>query len=105
MDAILPSNAPFPPPGGAAVSTPIIPPARPHPLPELAERPEIAPKAAVAQTHGTSTRRRRPRSRSRVYVISTIVFLAISAAGYVGFRAYIYGDDAPPIPVLDDLGL
>lgn len=82
-----------------------MPPARPLAVPEPAEHAAFIPQAAVAHTSVNARKRRRPRSRGRVYVISTIVFLAISAAGYVGFRAYIYGDDAPPIPVFDDLGL
>jgi len=32
------------------------------------------------------------------------VFVVVSVGGYFGFRSYIYGDDAPPVPVLDELG-
>ena len=39
-----------------------------------------------------------------MYTIGAVVFLVISIVGYIGFRSYIYGDDAPPVPVLDDLG-
>lgn len=43
-------------------------------------------------------------NRSRVFTISVVLAVIVSVAGYIGFRSYIYGDDAPPIPVLDDLG-
>lgn len=68
-----------------------------------------SPRPARAEVWHTMTPafeapRQRPRwSRTRKYTIGAIAFLLISAAGYVGFREYIYGDDAPPIPVLDDL--
>ncbi len=45
----------------------------------------------------------RPR-RTRWYTIGVVVFVVVSVGGYFGFRSYIYGDDAPPVPVLDELG-
>ncbi len=45
----------------------------------------------------------RPR-RTGWYTIGVVVFVVVSVGGYFGFRAYIYGDDAPSIPVIDELG-
>jgi hypothetical protein len=42
--------------------------------------------------------------RSRWYKVGVVVFVVTSVGGYFGLRTYIYGEDAPPIPVLDDLG-
>ena len=50
-----------------------------------------------------TTSRVRPR-RTRWYTIGALVFVFVSIGGYFGFRAYIYGDDAPSIPVVDSLG-
>ena len=47
-------------------------------------------------------RPKRKRSRAKVYTVGALVFLVISVAGYVGFREYIYGDDAPPVIDLGD---
>lgn len=66
-------------------------------------RPARAEVAQVVTPEFKAPRQRQKWSRSRKYTIGAIVFLLISAAGYVGFREYIYGDDAPPIPFVDDL--
>jgi hypothetical protein len=50
-----------------------------------------------------TTLRTRP-GRSRWYTFGALLFVVVSVGGYLGFRAYVYGDDAPPIPLLDDLG-
>lgn len=112
MDVSTSENSPLPPPSlGAQPATPnepvatrdpeltvnpTMPAAHSNRMPQLAgatARPYVAPKSAAAR-----------RSRTKVYAIGTMIFLAISVAGYIGFRSYIYGDDAPPLPVLDDLG-
>jgi hypothetical protein len=62
--------------------------------------PHTTDRSSTAYVAPAPARRRR--SRTRVYTIGAFVFLAISIGGYIGFRAYIYGDNAPPIPVLDD---
>lgn len=37
-----------------------------------------------------------------MFVITVVLAVITSVAGYLGFRTYIYGDDAPPIPVLGE---
>lgn len=84
--------APAPEP---TVPLPTVPAAHSNLMPQMAgatAQPYVAPKPPVAR-----------RSRTKVYAIGTLIFLTISIAGYIGFRSYIYGDDAPPVPVLDDL--
>ncbi len=76
--------------------SPVMPAAGSNRIPQLAG---VNPHVYVAPKMMT-----RRRSRSKVYGIGTMVFIAIAAAGYFGFRSYIYGDDGPPVPVLDDLG-
>lgn len=94
--------------GGARRQQESSAPAEAAPTPTM--RPaETSPRPARAEVWHTMTpefekpRQRFRWSRTRKYTIGAIVFLLISAAGYIGFREYIYGDDAPPIPVLDDL--
>ena len=75
---------------------PVMPVAQPNRMPQLA--------GSQANVYVPPTKPRPRVSRSKVYGIAAVVFLVISIAGYIGFRSYIYGDDAPPVPVLDDLG-
>lgn len=90
-------QAPLPPPSAPEQSVaPIMPQAGSN------ARPHVAGAAPAAYVAPPAARRRR--SRTRVYTIGAVVFLALSIAGYIGFRQYIYGDDAPPVPVLDDIG-
>jgi hypothetical protein len=97
VDVDLQQQAPLPPPSASTASaTPIMPQAASNARPHVAGATPAAYVAPPAE--------RRGRSRTRVYTISAVVFLVISIAGYIGFRSYIYGDDAPPVPVLDDLG-
>lgn len=111
MNVSTSDNSPLPPPSSGAIAAespaaaegqvaepraamPVMPAAGSNRLPQLTgANPQayVAPKVAG-------------RSRSRVYGIGAIVFISIALAGYFGFRSYIYGDDAPPLPVLDDLG-
>ena len=42
--------------------------------------------------------------RSGWYTVGVVVFVVTSVGGYFGLRAYVYGEDAPPIPLLDELG-
>ena len=113
MDVSTSGNSPLPPPPSGAspdepqppaaplvpepsMSSPTIPAAQSNRLPQMAgvtARPYVAPKPAAVR-----------RSRTKVYTIGAVFFLLVSVAGYIGFRSYIYGDEAPPIPVLDDLG-
>lgn len=96
MDVSLQQQTPFPPPTAPApVEAPIMPVARPNVIPHTTD----AKPTYVPPPSGRSRR-----SRTKTYTIGAIIFLAISVAGYIGFRSYIYGDDAPPVPVLDDLG-
>lgn len=86
------SSAPTAPPVG-----PTMRPADPSPRPARAE---------VWHEMTQEFERRLPRkkwSRTRKYTVGAIVFLSISVAGYFGFREYIYGEDAPPIPVVGDV--
>ncbi len=49
---------------------------------------------------------RRPRgrpSRSRVFTIGALVAVIAVIGSYFALRAYIYGDDAPSIPVIGEL--
>lgn len=75
---------------------PVMPVARSNRMPQLA--------GAEAQVYVPPRVARARMSRSKVYGIGAVLFLVISVAGYIGFRSYIYGDDAPPLPVVDDLG-
>lgn len=105
-------HAPLPPPttasgvppnGAAPAAAPDVAPAVPASASNL--RPSVArmgAERAAAELAAPPRVRVRSRSRSRVYVIGATIFLVISLAGYIGLRAYIYGDDAPPIPVLDE---
>ena len=43
-------------------------------------------------------------SRSRVFAIGAVVTVIACIVGYLGLREYIYGDDAPSIPLIDDGG-
>lgn len=83
-------------PPTAAAAQPAMPAAQPNLRPHVAgqagDRPAPAPAAPP----------RRGPSRAKVYGIAAAVLVVISAIGYFGFREYIYGEDAPPIPVLDD---
>lgn len=86
----------LPPPVTTTPSTtPNLPQAGSNTIPH---RAGTAPTPYVAPPVQRATR-----SRTRVYTIGTIVFVVLSIGGYIGFREYIYGDDAPPVPVLDDL--
>ena len=58
----------------------------------------------MAATPGHAPTSRARSGRSRWYTVGVVVFVIVSVGGYFGFRAYIYGEDAPPVPVLDDLG-
>lgn len=96
VDVSLQRETPFPPPTAPTpVEAPIMPAARPNVIPHTTD----AKPTYVPPPLGRSRR-----SRAKTYTIGAIIFLAISIAGYIGFRSYIYGDDAPPVPVLDDLG-
>ena len=101
MDVASPQSSSLPPPSAAVPSAaPIMPVAESNAKPHVAgAAPSSAPGTYVAPRP-----EKRRRSRTRVYTIGTLLFLAVSVAGYIGFRSYIYGDDAPPVPVLDDLG-
>ncbi len=39
-----------------------------------------------------------------MFTIGAVLTVVFSVVGYLVLRAYIYGDDAPPIPVFDGLG-
>jgi len=96
VDGNLEQQTPLPPPVAATPSaSPIMPKASSNSRPHIAG---VTPTAYVPPPAGRSRRR-----RTRVYTVGVAVFLAICVAGYLGFRSYIYGDDAPPVPVLDDL--
>ncbi len=112
MDASTPQNPPLPPPPQGAVPAPAQ-----ESVAARAPEPTISPSmpaahsnrmpqmaGATAQPYVPPKPERAERSRTKVYALGTVIFLAISIAGYIGFRSYIYGDDAPPVPVLDDLG-
>lgn len=58
-------------------------------------------KPSMVSGHAPVARTRS--GRSRWYTVGVLVFVVTSVGGYFGIRAYIYGEDAPPIPVLDDL--
>ena len=75
---------------------PVMPVAQSNRMPHLA--------GTQAKMYVPPTASRPRMSRSRIYGIGAVLFVVISVAGYIGFRSYIYGDDAPPVPVLDDLG-
>ncbi len=79
----------------AETAAPVMPAARSNRMPQLA--------GANAQVYEPPKARRARRSRSRIYGIGAVIFIGITVVGYLGFRSYIYGDDAPPIPVIDDL--
>ncbi len=111
VDVSTPGNSPLPPPGSGAspeghqappaprahepaTTAPTMPAAQSNRMPQMAgatAQPYVAPKPAAVR-----------RSHAKVYTIGAVIFLLVSVAGYIGFRSYIYGDDAPPIPVLDD---
>jgi hypothetical protein len=88
------AGGPLRPPSGSPPQ-PIAPPTGSNRTPHLAGDPITAFVPPPA---------RHQRSRTRVYTVGAVVFVVISVACYIGFRSYIYGDDAPPVPVLDDLG-
>jgi len=95
VDVELEQNAPLPPPTAAPSTTPIVPQARSNATPYVAG-------SAPTVDYTPPRAPRKGWSRTRLYTVGAVVFLAISVAGYIGFRSYIYGDDAPPVPVLDD---
>ncbi len=39
-----------------------------------------------------------------MFTVGAVLAVIFSVVGYLVFRTYIYGDDAPPIPVFDGLG-
>jgi cytochrome c-type biogenesis protein CcmH/NrfG len=41
--------------------------------------------------------------RSRWYTFGVVAFVVVCVGGYFGLRAYVYGADAPPVPILDEL--
>lgn len=91
-------TSPLPPPSSSRVEpvAPTMPAAQPNLVPHVARQAGDRPAPVTAAPP------RRGPSRAKVYGIAAAVFLVLSVIGYFGFREYIYGDDAPPIPVLDE---
>lgn len=87
-------------PAPAPAEAPVAPTMRPA---DPSPRPARAEVWHAVNTEFRAPRQRRPWSRTRRYTVGGIVFLLLSVAGYFGFREYIYGDDAPPIPVVGEL--
>jgi len=99
VDVTSPQASSLPPPSAATPSAaPLMPSAGSN------AKPHVAGAAPTPTNYVAPVAGKRRRSRTRIYTISALLFLAVSVAGYIGFRSYIYGDDAPPVPVLDDLG-
>ena len=116
MNVTTPDSSPLPPPPPEGrTAGPHAAAAAPAAEPSAAERPAESPVMPAAgsnripqlaganpQTYVAPKMERR--SRSKVYGLGAVFFIVVSVAGYFGFRSYIYGEDAPPVPVLDDLG-
>lgn len=70
--------------------------------PVLPQAPARMAPTFERRTVEIDLRRTRPRSatsrRGRLYAIVALTFALLSAAGYVGFREYIYSDEPAPAP-------
>ena len=70
--------------------------------PVLPQAPARMAPTFERRTVEIDVRRIRRRSaasrRGRRYVTVALIFAVLSAAGYVGFREYIYSDEPAPVP-------
>lgn len=96
MDVVSPTARQLlPPPAPTAVRLAPIRPVLPSAPARMAPTFE---RRTVEINISRPTRRSSRSRRARMYVTVALIFAVLSAAGYVGFREHIYGDDPAPAP-------